>query len=245
MRETDGKRGLAGAMENGENRLEPALFATLFKGAQRDRLPAGQVIFQQDDQANRLYCLVSGTIEISIFSVSGRKLVVNLQTSGLIGEIATLDGGRRTAAAACLSACEVLSISRATLFSRMEQHPPVAMFMIRLLCDRLRRMSADVGDLALLNIEARLAKRLIMLGQNLADHEGWIRLSQSDLAELLGATRETINKTLKDWTRDGLVHLRRGAVRVAAPDLLSRLAVKQVHNRETIQASALRDGMKR
>lgn len=234
-----------GATANGEDRLDPAVFAMLFEGAQRHRLPAGQNIFQQDDKAQRLYGLVSGSVEISIFSASGRKLVVNIQNSGLIGEIATLDGGRRTAAATCLTDCEVLSISRLDLFAHMEKHPMIARAMIRLLCDRLRRISADLGDQALLPVEARLAKRLVTLQADMADKDGWIRFSQSGLADLMGATRESVNKTLKEWTRGGLVDLRRGAVRVAAPDGLARLAGQQDHSRETIQASALRDGIKK
>lgn len=211
-------------MENSEDKLDPGLFAFLFEGAQRETLNAGQNIFQQDDPAERLYGLVAGSVEISIFSLSGRKLVVNIQTSGLVGEIATLDGGRRTAAATCLTDCEVLSIPRARLFERMQQNPAIAMVMIRLLCDRLRRISGDLGDQALLNIDARLAKRLLSLSAQLADAEGWIPFSQSDLAERLGATRESVNKTLKEWMRGGLVNLRRGAVKIANPARLERLA---------------------
>ncbi|MFP1633666.1 Crp/Fnr family transcriptional regulator [Zhengella sp. ZM62] len=211
-------------MQISEDRLDPELFAVLFEGAQRESLAAGQNIFQQDDQAHRLYGLVSGSVEISIYSLSGRKLVVNVQRSGLIGEIATLDGGRRTAAATCLTDCEVLSISRARLFERMQQHPAIAAAMIRLLCDRLRRVSGDLGDQALLNIDARLAKRLLALSAQLADTEGWIPFSQSDLAERLGATRESVNKTLKEWMRGGLVNLRRGAVKIADAARLQRLA---------------------
>lgn len=217
-----------------ENRIDPGIFDLIFEGAPGERMQAGQILFQQDDPAERLYGIVSGRVEISIYSETGRKLVANIQTAGLVGEIATLDGGSRTAAATCLSDCDIVSVSRTRLYDRMQAHPAIAMTMIRLLCDRLRRISGDLGDQALLNIEARLAKRLIALDATLAGADGWMALSQTDLAELLGATRESVNKTLKDWARTGLVELRRGAVRLADVRRIARLAGLPGQSRDTM-----------
>src|SRR5690606_3226264 len=105
----------------------------------------------------------------------------------LVGEIAALDGGERTATATCITACELVSLSRARLFERIEQHPRLAVAIIELLCARLRWVSGELGDQALLKIEARLAKRLAFLSGLIADPDGWIAISQSELAEFLGA----------------------------------------------------------
>lgn len=206
-------------------RLGSGLFETLFAGCKIDRYGAGEHLFVQEDASDRVYGVVSGTVEISIYSPGGRKLVANIeQSQSLIGEIGALDGGPRTATARCLTNCELASISRAQLFDRIERNPPLARAMIELLCTRLRWVSAELGDQALLGIEARLAKRLIFLSGFMTDQEGWIPISQSDLAEFLGATRESVNKTLNDWRGRSLIAIRRGGIRVLDTNALRDIA---------------------
>ncbi len=207
-------------------RLPDSVQKPLFAGCAPEIHRAGSDLFLQDDPAERLYMVLKGSVEISIYARTGRKLVANIQHGGLIGEIATLDGGKRTATATCISDCEVVSISRRQMMDRMRDHPDIALTMIDLLCKRIRRISDELGDQALLNIEARLAKRLLGLTMTMAGPDGWIRISQADLAELLGATRESVNKTLREWQREGYVESRRGAVAVRVPDALTRLASK-------------------
>jgi CRP/FNR family cyclic AMP-dependent transcriptional regulator len=139
-------------------RLGPELFNLLFSGCKVERFAAGQHLFVQDDVADRLYGVLNGTVEISIYSSDGRKLVANIElTESLIGEIGALDGGLRTATARCLAACELVSVSRAQLFDRIERNPPLARALIELLCARLRWVSGELGDQAFLGIRARLA----------------------------------------------------------------------------------------
>ncbi|WP_246666175.1 Crp/Fnr family transcriptional regulator [Aquamicrobium sp. LC103] len=206
-------------------RLSPQLFSLLFQGCGTERYAEGQHLFMQEDLPDRLYGVVSGTVEISIYSPGGRKLVANIElVQSLVGEIGALDGQPRTATATCLSDCEVVSISRGQLFDRIEKNPPLARAMIELLCARLRWVSAELGDHALLKIEARLAKRLILLSGLLADKEGWIPISQSDLAEFLGATRESVNKTLNHWRSRSLIAIKRGGIRVSDRQALQDIA---------------------
>lgn len=205
-------------------RLPDAISGPLFAGCSAELHRAGTDLFLQDDPAERLYVLLKGTVEISIYARSGRKLVANIQNGGLLGEIATLDGGNRTATATCVTDCEVISISRRQMLDRMRQSPDIALYMIELLCSRIRRISDELGDQALLNIEARLAKRLLSLSETMAGPDGWIRISQADLAELVGATRESVNKTLKQWLRDGYVENRREAILVKGREALQRIS---------------------
>ncbi len=200
-------------------------FARLFEGCNIEHFAGGSSLFIQDDPSDRLYAIVRGRVEISFYSRSGRKLVANIETEqSLIGEIGTLDGGPRSATATCITDCNMVSISRAQLVARLERHPDLARFMIELLCGRIRRLSGELGDQALLNIEARLAKRLLFLNDILAGADGWIAISQSELAEFLGATRESVNKVLKEWQRANLVESRRGALRTLAADDLYIIA---------------------
>jgi CRP/FNR family cyclic AMP-dependent transcriptional regulator len=195
--------------------IEPALFDLLFANCRAELHPAGQHLFVQEDESNRIYGVLSGRIEISIYSPGGQKLVANIeQRRSLVGEIGALDGKPRTATALCLTDCQLASLSRSQLFERIEQHPPLARAMIALLCGRLRWVSGELGDQAFLGIEARLAKRLLFLSRILGGPSGWISISQAELADFLGATRESVNKLLSDWRARKLIELRRGGVRV-------------------------------
>ena len=97
--------------------------------------------------------------------------------------------------------------------------------MIEILCLRLRWLNAERNDLALLKIEARLAKRLLLLGERLADKAGWIGISQSELAAFLGATRESVNKILNTWRTQELIGIKRGAIRLLSKHGLQQIAV--------------------
>lgn len=206
-------------------RIGSGLFDLLFKGCRIERYPAGQHLFVQEDDSDRIYGVLSGTVEISLFSPGGQKLVANIELHhSLVGEIGALDGGTRTATAICLTACELVSLSRAQLFERMQSHPDLARAMIELLCARLRWVSGEMGDLAFFAIEARLAKRLALLSSINSGRDGWIELSQAELAEFLGATRESVNKTLNDWRSRGVIELRRGGVRVISAAKLRGIA---------------------
>ncbi|WP_157017948.1 Crp/Fnr family transcriptional regulator [Mesorhizobium xinjiangense] len=206
------------------SRLSPELFDVLFEGCPSETYHAGQCLFMQDDPADRVYGILAGTLEIAIFSPGGRKLVANMETrKAVIGEIAALDGGLRTATATCMTDCTLVSISRRQMFDRIERQPRLASALIELLCARLRFVSAELGDQALLKIEARLARRLDFLNRLIADEEGWITISQSELAEFLGATRESVNKTLTDWRKHGLIDIRRGGIRMRNRRLLEEI----------------------
>jgi CRP/FNR family transcriptional regulator, cyclic AMP receptor protein len=206
-------------------RIGPHLFELLFSGCKTEHYAAGQHLFVQEDIADRIYGVIAGTVEISIYSPGGQKLVANIELAqSLIGEIAALDGGSRTATARCLSDCELVSLSRAQLFDRIEKHPPLARAMIELLCARLRWVSGELGDQAFLGIEARLAKRLIFLSGTMSDPSGWIPISQSELAEFLGATRESVNKILNDWRSRSIITIRRGGLHIESLGALRHAA---------------------
>lgn len=206
-------------------RIGPELFDALFRGCKAERYAVNQHLFVQEDPSDRVYGVISGTIEISLYSPAGQKLVVNIELSrSLVGEIGALDGRPRTATAICLTACELVSLSRTQLFDRIEKTPALARAMIELLCARLRWVSGELGDQAFFGIEARLAKRLAFLSGVLSEPSGWIAISQSELAEFLGVTRESVNKMLNDWRVRKIIDLKRGGLRVVNADAIRHIA---------------------
>lgn len=200
------------------------LFDLLFDNCLADKVPAGRHLFLQEDRSDRVFGLIEGSVEISIYSIDGQKLVANMQTAPtIIGEVGALDGNLRTATAICRTDCVIVSLDRAQLLRRIEESPLLARSMLRLLCERIRWVSESLGDQAFLGVEARLAKRLLLLDKLLADPTGWIAISQSEIAEFLGATRESVNKLLNGWRTRTLIDIRRGHIKVANRARLRRL----------------------
>jgi CRP-like cAMP-binding protein len=99
--------------------------------------------------------------------------------------------------------------------------------MLRLICRRVRWVSESLGDQAFLNVEVRLAKRLLLLDRLLADEAGWIAISQSEIAEFLGATRESVNKLINAWRSRSLIDIKRGRIKVANARSLRQMATDE------------------
>lgn len=195
--------------------IRPDMFDLLFQNCRPERYRAGARLFMHEEVADRVYGVLSGVVEVSIYSPGGRKLVANLEPQrSLVGEIGALDGGVRTASAHCLTDCTLVSLDRPQLLDRLKRNFSLTLAMVELLCARVRWVSGERSDQALLKIDARLAKRLLFLSGVLANQEGWIAISQAELAAFLGASRESVNKMLNDWRDDSLISIRRGAIRV-------------------------------
>lgn len=178
----------------------------------------GEIIFSQGDPGDALYAVVTGKIRISAGAADGREISLNIMEPGdTFGEIALLDGGTRTASATATVASELVSIRRDHFIGMVEREPRVALELLRLCGERLRWTSGLVEDAALLNASARLAKRLLSLGQLHGQRSKTgltLRISQEDLATFLGVSRQVVNQYLQGWKARGWVMLGRGAVTV-------------------------------
>jgi CRP/FNR family cyclic AMP-dependent transcriptional regulator len=200
-------------VRNGQ--LPEALFASLFAGQPLERRAGGEMLFIQDDEPARVFGVVSGAVEISLYSTDGRKIVANIETPcSLVGEIGALDGGTRTASATCIGDCEMYSLARTQFLERITGNDKLAAAIIAMLCARIRWISSEFGDQVLLKVDARLAKRLLFLSSGFAGADGWVGISQVELASFLGTTRESVNKMLNQWRARGLIDIRRNGIRI-------------------------------
>jgi CRP/FNR family transcriptional regulator, cyclic AMP receptor protein len=174
---------------------------------------AGQLIFAKNDPADAIYLVVEGRIRLSVLSVDGRVLSFDHASTGSIfGEIAALDGGVRTADATALTRVCAMSLARSSCMRLIESNPLVAKAAITFVCARLRKTSEQVEAIALHAIEVRLARFLlscITVSKSLRDTTGHVRLdvgmSQSELALLLGASRQNVNAALSALEETGAV----------------------------------------
>lgn len=189
----------------------PVLDALVRAGATR-RFERDETIFLKGDAGDALYIVRRGQVRIVTGSEDGRRLTLNiLGVSDLFGEIALFDGGARSADAVALERTELFAIGRRDLFAVLQRFPEAAMHLLGLLCERLRWMSDRVEERSLLPLSARLARRLASLS---ADYGEELLVSQEELARYVGGTRESVNRQLRDWQRQGVVRLGRGRVNV-------------------------------
>jgi len=207
--------------------VQPDLLSQLFRGQTIEHWSDGETLFLQDDPSDRVFGIVSGAVEISLLSPDGRKIVANLVTApSLVGEIGALDGGPRTATATCSGPCRLQSLSRANFLDKVTSTRELSAAVIDLLCSRIRWISGEFGDQVMLKVDARLAKRLLSMAAALAEGREWIEISQSELADFLGATRESVNKHLKRWREARLIDIRRSGVRILDREGLKGIALQ-------------------
>jgi len=199
----------------GDEAIEAVAVLCVFR-----RLDAGETLFLKGDPGDALYAVRRGQIRIATSSSSGRRLTLNLLGPGdVFGEVALLDGRPRTADAAAVEPTELYTVLRRDFFDLLEKRPTVATRIIELLCERIRWMSAQMEERALLPLETRLAYRLVALSEDYG-HE--LHVSQEELAVFIGASRESVNRQLQNWRRQGWVELSRNCIRVLNPAHLHR-----------------------
>ena len=171
----------------------------------------GQVIFHKGTPGECLYAILGGRVGINTLSDEGREIFLNIMEPGQVfGEIALLDGRERTAGAIAMAPTKLLRVDRKDFLPFLEQHPALCIRMMKILCQRLRWTSDIIEDTIFLNIPRRLAKRLLTLtrGHGSPSREGIkldIKLSQEELGNMLGATRESTNKSLKVLQDQGVI----------------------------------------
>lgn len=184
----------------------------------------GATIFSRGDPGDRLYAVRKGAVRIAISGPDGRGATFNLiQSNEFFGEIAVLDGQMRTANAIAHTDCELLAIERRDFMPFLERHPKLAMNFIRLLCERLRWTSEQVEHVMLSDLSGRLAKTVISLMKKDGAPDNTITATQREISEIVGATRESVNKELRRWTKQSWITINQGKIVVLNPEALDSL----------------------
>ena len=200
---------LFGTLTDGER-------AALLKHLRLRSAAVGQVIFNEGDEADGLYGVVSGRIVVTVESPEGKALILNSFGPGsFFGEIAFFDGQGRSATAVAREASRLIFLGRSVFLPFLKERPAAAMRMIAFLCERLRRTTQLVQDSAFLDVPARLAKQVAALAQDYAPADGrtgsvTIPRSQHELAHMLGISREVVSRQLAVWREAGAIEIGRG-----------------------------------
>ena len=207
--------------------LTAEAFEQLCRYAKHTVLKRGTTIFSKGDPGNSLIAVISGTVKISISSPDGRNAILNLIGPGeIFGEVAVLDGQARTADAIANTNCEIYVIDRREFLPFVKSQPALAMKFIELLCTRLRWTSDQVEQVILQDLPGRLASALIRLTERHKVAQGGrtIAVTQQEISEMVGMSRESINKQLSAWASRNWVRLEHGAIVVLDIEPLQEIA---------------------
>jgi CRP-like cAMP-binding protein len=195
------------------------------------RVPRGTLIFSRGDDGSSMMVVLVGRVRISAISPEGREVTMNVIAAGeIFGEIALLDGKPRSADATAVDDSVLMVVERKQFLPFLLRSPALVERMLVVLCDRLRRTSLVLEEIALFDLPARLARLLVKLatdyGRPALDGGGIridLKLSQRDLATLVASSRETVNKQLRGWRDKGMVDFTAGYLVVRDSVALERL----------------------
>ena len=210
--------------------LDESVRAALASICRWDRRAAGEVIFRQGDPGTSMVVILSGSVRVVTSSAEGKRLALAILGEGqVVGEMALLEGGIRSADVITEEPTELLVLERRDLIPFLEHNPRICIMLLEVLSGRLRQTTETLSDRAFLSLEARLAKALLRLadvyGRETADGVRIeLKLSQRAIGEMIGASRESVNKQLQAWSDEGIVQLKRGNVAVLQPEGLTRIA---------------------
>ncbi len=210
--------------------LDPDAASELLASMTERSFVRGETVFSENETGDRLYVIVDGKIKLGRSSGDGREnLIAVLGPGEMFGELSLFDPGPRTATATALAPTRVLELGHPTLVTWLESSPRVATHLLAAIARRLRRTNEAMADLVFSDVPGRVAKALLDLSTRFGEEtdEG-IRvahdLTQEELAQLVGASRETVNKALADFAARGWVRREGRAIVLLAIDRLERRA---------------------
>jgi CRP/FNR family transcriptional regulator len=190
----------------------------------------GHVVFSEGDTGDRLFVVLDGKVKISRAAADGRENLLTVLGPGeMFGELSLFDPGPRTATATAVTESTLASLDHDDLRPLLLDQPRVAVQLLRALAQRLRRTNEAMADLVFSDVPGRVAKALLDLAEKFGQPEGGglrVRhdLTQEELAQLVGASRETVNKALSDFANRGWLRIEGRTVLLLDMERLARRA---------------------
>ena len=208
--------------------LDDAAAASLRASMDSVKIAKGSVLFAEGDEGDHLYVIVEGKLKLGTSSGDGRENLLSILGPGeMFGELSLFDPGPRTSSATAVTDSKLLSLGQEKLIPWLATNPNVSLQLLARLAQRLRRTNEAVGDLVFSDVPGRVAKALIDLGERFGKQtdEGLFvhhDLTQEELAQLVGASRETVNKALADFAGRNWLKLDGRAVLITDLERLSK-----------------------
>ncbi|MDP9852192.1 CRP-like cAMP-activated global transcriptional regulator GlxR [Corynebacterium lowii] len=210
--------------------VDPTAVHNLIQDMETTRFTRGSTIFNEGEPGDRLYIITSGKVKLSRHSPDGREnLLTIMGPSDMFGELSIFDPGPRTSSAVCVTEVHAATMDAAMLRQWVDEHPEIAQQLLRVLARRLRRTNASLADLIFTDVPGRVAKTLLQLANRFGTQEGGALrvnhdLTQEEIAQLVGASRETVNKALATFAHRGWIRLEGKSVLIVDTEHLARRA---------------------
>ena len=192
------------------------------------KLSKGQILFKEGQEGDRLYVVVQGKIKLGTASGDGRENLLSILGPGeMFGELSLFDPEPRTSTATAVTDARLVSLAHEAVIGLVTTHPQTSLELLRRLAQRLRKSNEILADLVFADVPGRVAKAIMDLGERFGskkedglhvNHD----LTQEELAQLVGASRETVNKALADFAARGWVKLEPRAVLVTDVERLTK-----------------------
>ena len=209
----------------------------MFSGLQRDELlkfaeltrertyPKGSVILFQGDPGDSLYVLHQGRAKVVLIGEDGREVILGVLEPGAhFGELALIDDQPRSAHVIAMEDSQLLILRREDFRRRVEANPPVAWALLTALSRRLRRADQKIGGLVLLDVPGRISRLLLDLSAESDSATIEKPLTHQTIAQMIGASRETVSRAMKEFQEEGLIRVERRRIAVANRDALEKRA---------------------
>jgi len=191
---------------------------------------SGETIFLMGSLGDAIMAVLTGAVRISVPSAEGKEITLAIMQPGdFFGELALLDGRARSADAKAVTACSLAVLERRDVMAFFDRNPSALLSLVLVLCRRLRTLTERTAEVALLDLPTRLAKTLLRLAGIDQDEQPAhppikITQSQRELGNIVGATRESINKCLREWQQSGVIKSGNNTIAIMDLGALKRLA---------------------
>jgi CRP/FNR family cyclic AMP-dependent transcriptional regulator len=210
--------------------VEPEAAEALAAGLSYGDYSRGESVFTEGEQGDTLFIVMTGKVKIGRRAADGRENMLSVMgPSDMFGELSLFDPGPRTATASVLTDARLASLAHTSLRPWISDRPEIAEQLLRVLARRLRRTNDALADLIFTDVPGRVAKALLGLADRFGSEDGdGVRvhhdLTQEELAQLVGASRETVNKALADFSSRGWLRVDSRAVTILDRERLARRA---------------------
>ncbi|WKD58564.1 CRP-like cAMP-activated global transcriptional regulator GlxR [Corynebacterium caspium] len=210
--------------------VDPIAVHNLIRDMQAVRYPRGTTIFDEGEPGDRLFIITSGKVKLARHAADGREnLLTVMGPSDMFGELSIFDPGPRTSSAVCVTDVQAATMDSQMLRDWVGSHPEIAQQLLRVLARRLRRTNSALADLIFTDVPGRVAKTLLQLANRFGSQEGGALrvnhdLTQEEIAQLVGASRETVNKALATFAQRGWIRLEGKSVLILNTESLARRA---------------------
>jgi CRP/FNR family cyclic AMP-dependent transcriptional regulator len=208
--------------------VDPSALTALTEQLRPVDFPPGHTVFAEGELGDRLYIIISGKVKIGRRLPNGREnLLTIMGPSDMFGELSIFDPGPCTSSTTTITEVRAVSMDRNALRAWIKNHPGIAEQLLRVFARRLRRTNNNLADLIFTDVPGRVAKQLLQLAQCFGTQEdGALRvthdLTQGEIAQLVGASRETVNKALADFAHRGWIRLDGKSVLILDSERLAR-----------------------